>query len=172
MFEVSALSVPAALLRRHAIMAGLAALPLLVFGAAAVSRPSPSVPVKLVQTEGVRVIRMDSQTFRGRWSPVSDMPVTEMRAREHGWLGPGREASASASRNDGSRLVPTITYREVRDRSSLGGEEAAVGTVSGTDISTAPPSRHRLRSRPAGLDICAQHNMRKVHYGKRWRCRR
>jgi hypothetical protein len=33
------------------------------------------------------------------------------------------------------------------------------------------PSR-RLRSRPARLDLCGRHGMRKIHYGKRWRCRR
>jgi hypothetical protein len=142
--------VPAALLRRHAIMVSFAALPLLVFGAHAVSRPAPSppVPVKLVQTEGVRVIRMDSQTFRARWSPVSDMPpATEVRYAR----------------------TPTENASNVAR-----GERVMAGTVSGTDISTAPPSRHRLRSRPAGLDICARHKMRRVMVrgGKSWRCRR
>ena len=138
--------VPAAFFKRHAIMVGMAALPLLVYGAAAISRPAPPVPVKLVQTEGVRVIRMDSQTFRGRWIPVADMPpATEVRYRTH---------------VDGKR-------EHVAE-----GEGVVAGAVSGAAIRTAPPSRHRLRSRPAGLDICARHNMRKVHYGKRWRCRR
>jgi len=134
------LSVPAALLRRHAIMAGLAALPLLVFGAAAVSRPAPAVPVKLVQTEGVTERRQDEGTFRGRWSPVNDMPAA---------------------------VIKEVHYLVV-----AGGEGEVVGAVSGAAIRTAPPSRHRLRSRPAGLDICARHNMRRVNYGKRWRCRR
>jgi hypothetical protein len=57
--------VPAALL--------LAVIPLLVF-APAVSRPSRSVPVTPVQTEGVRMIRMDANTFRARWRPIYDMP--------------------------------------------------------------------------------------------------
>jgi len=52
----------------------LAAIPLLVFGAVAVSRPAPPVPVKPVRTEGVRMIRMDTQTFRARWMPINDMP--------------------------------------------------------------------------------------------------
>ena len=59
--------VPAALL--------LAVLPLVLFGGpAAVSRPTAPVPVKPVQVEGVRVIRMDANTFRGRWMPINDMP--------------------------------------------------------------------------------------------------
>ena len=59
--------VPAALL--------LGIIPLVLFGGpAAVSRPTAPVPVIPVQVEGVRVIRMDAQTFRGRWMPINDMP--------------------------------------------------------------------------------------------------
>ena len=59
--------VPAALL--------LAIVPLVLFGGpVAVSRPTAPVPVKPVQVEGVRMIRMDTQTFRGRWMPINDMP--------------------------------------------------------------------------------------------------
>lgn len=38
----------------------------------------------------------------------------------------------------------------------------------------ATPSRLQRTTRRAALrgDICARHGMRKVHYGKRWRCRR
>ena len=59
--------VPAALL--------LGIIPLVLFGGpAAVSRPTAPVPVIPVQVEGVRVIRMDATTFRGRWMPINDMP--------------------------------------------------------------------------------------------------
>ena len=66
--------VPAALL--------LAVIPLLVFGGPiAVSRPTPTpVPAEagivpsLVATEGVRMIRMDANTFRARWRPLYDVP--------------------------------------------------------------------------------------------------
>ena len=138
------LSVPAAFLRRHTIMLGLAALPLLVFGAAAVSRPAPSPPVvpTIVQTEGVTERRQDEGTFRVRWSPVSDMPpATEVR------------------------------YRTPQP---VGGEDVVAGTVSGAAYPpTALPSRHRLRSRSVGLDICARHGQRKVMVGRyKWRCRR
>ena len=135
------------LFRRHAIMLGLAALPVLVFGAAAVSRPAPPVPVKLVQTEGVRVIRMDSQTFRVRWSPVNDMPpATEVRYAR----------------------TPTETASSVP-----GGEGEVAGTVTGAAHPTALPPRHRLRSRSASLDVCARHGMRRVMVGRyKWRCRR
>ena len=37
-------------------------------------RPAPPPTPKLVQTEGVRAVRMDTQTFRIRWLPVGDMP--------------------------------------------------------------------------------------------------
>jgi len=35
---------------------------------------------------------------------------------------------------------------------------------------SAPPPRRTVRK--ASLDICARHRMRKVHYGRTWRCRR
>ena len=65
-------------------MVALGALPLLVYGAAAVSRPAPSPPIvpQLVKTEGVRVVRLDTRTFRARWMPVYEMlPATEVRYR-------------------------------------------------------------------------------------------
>ena len=52
----------------------LGLIPLVVFGAAAVSRSSLPVPIKPVQTEGVRMIRMDANTFRARWRPLYDVP--------------------------------------------------------------------------------------------------
>jgi hypothetical protein len=150
-------------------MLGLAALPLLVFGAAAVSRPAPPVPVKLVQTEGVRVIRMDSQTFRVRWSPVSDMPPAIAHREPETF----REVPVRVL----TRTPPATEVRYARtsteNASSLfGGDGAAAGTVTGAAHPTAVPRRHRMRSRSASLDICARHGMRRVNYGKRWRCRR
>jgi hypothetical protein len=55
--------------------------------------------------------------------------------------------------------------------------EDVVSEVTGAAVVSPPalrPSRHpRLRSRPARLDVCQRHNMRKVMVGKyRWRCRR
>ena len=83
--------VPATFLRRHTIVIALGTLPLLVYGATAMSRPAPAPPIvaQLVQTEGVRVIRMDSVTFRARWSPVVDMPPTEVRHRTQAVGGEG-----------------------------------------------------------------------------------
>jgi hypothetical protein len=55
----------------------LAVIPLVLFGGpAAVSAPPPPLPIvpTLVATEGVRMIRMDSQTFSGRWRPMYDVP--------------------------------------------------------------------------------------------------
>jgi hypothetical protein len=72
-----------ALLRRHTMMLALGGVPLLVFGAAAVSRPAPAAPpviAKPVITEGVTMRRMDDSTFRRRWSPIADMPAaTQVR---------------------------------------------------------------------------------------------
>ena len=159
-------------------MLGLAALPVLVFGAAAVSRPAPTPPIvaQLVQTEGVRVIRMDSVTFRARWMPVYDMPLAVARNDERQTVG----ATVSAHREPETfREVPvrvltrTQPATEVRYRTPqpVDGEAVVAGTVTGA-VGNEPP-RHRLRSRSASLDICARHNMRRVMVGRyKWRCRR
>jgi len=125
----------AALWRRHTMMLGLGAVPLVVFGAAALSRPAPAAPppvVKRVMSEGVTLRRMDDNTFRRRWSPIADMPAA-------------------------TQVRYLVSEREV------------AGTVPGA---VEPPPRHRLRSRAVRLDICQRHNMRKVNYGRTWRCRR
>lgn len=59
---------------------GLGLLPLLVFGGAAVLRPAPDVVPKHVQTEGMRMIAMDTRTFSARWRPLYDIaPATVIR---------------------------------------------------------------------------------------------
>src|SRR4029077_4205812 len=119
------------------------ALPLLVYGAAAESRPAPAPSVVPTQVNNIvlRVIRMDSVTFRTRWMPVYEMPVTE-------------------------RMTPQIEPQKltsvVRYRPAL---EATAGTVPGAVVSEPPP-RHRLLSarsamRTMRIDICGRHNMRK-----------
>jgi hypothetical protein len=121
------------------MMLALGGVPLLVFGAAALSRPAPAAPPpvqKLVTTEGVTLRRMDDNTFRRRWTPVNDMPAT---------------------------TVKEVHYLVVQ----TGEEVGSAGAVSAVTL----PSR-RLRTRPVRLDICQRHNMRKVNYGRTWRCRR
>ena len=149
--------VPATFLRRHTIMIAFGTLPLLVFGAAAMSRPAPAPPIvpQVVRTEGVRVIRMDSVTFRARWSPVVDMPVTER-------LTPQMEQQ---------KLTSVVRYR-TQTVADGGERDAVAGTVTGAVVSEPPP-RHRMRSRPVSLDICARHGQHKVMVGRyKWRCRR
>jgi len=129
---------------RHATM--LAAIPLLVFGAAAVSRPVPAPPIvpTLVATEGVRMIRMDANTFRARWRPLYDVPpatviheVTGGDAHSQANTGKPVDVAASAPRPPAARIVKRASLRQ---------------------------------------DICSRHGMRKVTVmrGKwqGWRCRR
>ena len=61
-------------------------------------------------------------------------------------------------------MPAAIEVRHV-DRTPLVADSA--GTVSAVTL----PSR-RLRTRAVRLDICQRHNMRKVNYGRTWRCRR
>jgi len=56
---------------RYAATIALSVMPLAVASAVTLSRPSqPAIKPVRVQTEGVRMIRMDVQTFRSRWLPV------------------------------------------------------------------------------------------------------
>ena len=80
------------------IALGLA--PLVVFGGAALLRPAPPIVPKAVPTEGVRMIRMDSQTFRARWMPVNDMPpatvIHEAKGGDHSRENTGKPVVAAA----------------------------------------------------------------------------
>lgn len=100
---------------RYAAM--LAAIPPLVFGAVALSRPSPSppLPVKPVQTEGVRVVRMDSETFRARWRPIYYMPplaiVRGGDAQPHERTSKPVDVAASAPPPPAARIVKRASLR-------------------------------------------------------------
>jgi len=83
----------------------LAVIPLALFGGpAAVSRPTAPVPVKPVATETIRVIRLDSQTFRARWMPVNDMPPATVIHEVGG-------GDAHSRENTGKPVVAAATPR-------------------------------------------------------------
>jgi len=118
---------------RLAIM--LATIPVVTIGGGyALTPASPPLVASAVVTEGIRAQRMDSDTFRLRFLPVSELP-------------------------------PAIEVRHA--------PRSVVASNAGTvRLTPAPPSSRRLRSRSVRLDVCQRHNMRKVHYGRTWRCRR
>jgi len=151
---------------RFALM--LATIPAVTFGGGYALTPvSSPIVASTVAVEGIRAQRMDAETFRLRFSPVSEMPPTEMRAREHRWQDRVGKGTSSISRGDDPILMPASTAIEVRRVATTAVDNA--GTVK---LTPAPPPSRRLRSRAVRLDICARHGMRKVSYGKRWRCRR
>jgi uncharacterized protein YceK len=93
--------VPAALL--------LAVIPLVLFGGpAAVSRPTAPVPVIPVQVEGVRVIRMDATTFRGRWMPINDMPPATVIHEVHEQKGGDHSQEITGKPVEVARPPPTV----------------------------------------------------------------
>lgn len=96
-----------ALLSRHAAMIALGVIPLLVFGAVAMARPPAPIAPKPVATEGVRVIRMDATTFRGRWSPVNDLAPATVIHEVGGGGAQLRDASKPAA-------VPAMTRPPAR----------------------------------------------------------
>jgi hypothetical protein len=116
----------------------IAAIPLPVFGFAWILKPLPEKPIvpTPVITEGVRVIRLDTATFRARWSPIADLPP--------------------------ATVMVHVVEREL------------VSTGGGNYAEAMPPVKNPpLRTiKRASLDTCTRHGMRKIWYGKRWRCRR
>jgi len=131
--------VPAALL--------LAVIPLVLFGGpAAVSAPPPPLPIKQVQTESIRVIRMDATTFRGRWMPINDMPPATV--------------IHEVQLKGGDALSQELTGKPVVAAAKPSPPAARI--VRGASL------------RPT--DVCARHGLRRVTYSVRgyqhWRCRR
>lgn len=101
--------VPAALL--------LAVIPLLLFGPVAVSAPPPPIPIKPVQTEGVRLIAMDTRTFSARWRPLYDMPpATVIHEVRGGDAQPREDASKPV---EVARLPPARIVRRAALRTDI-----------------------------------------------------
>lgn len=75
------------------------------------------------------------------------------------------------------RRVRTVTIIPFRPAADPQPHSPAVVLEARPAAETSPPSASRPRARArivrkASLDICARHGMRRVDYGKRWRCRR
>jgi hypothetical protein len=80
------------------------------------------------------------------------------------------EGSFRARWSAAAQLPPTIEVHYVTDH--------VVDAGAVAEAPAAPPSRHTVQTvqtiRRVALrsDICSRHGMRRVNYGKRWRCRR
>jgi hypothetical protein len=125
----------------------LAVIPLALFGGpAAVSAPPPPIPVKPVQVEGVRVIRMDSQTFSGRWRPLYDIPPA------------------------------TVIHEVIHELKGGDAPQEITGKPVVEVARPLPPARLVRRAALRPTDVCAQHGQHKVVVmrgrWKGWRCRR
>ena len=147
--------VPAALL--------LAVIPLVLFGGpVAVSRPTAPVPVKPVRTENVRVIRMDAQTFRGRWMPIHDLaPATVIRE--------------VPTNGNGTALDRPRNYR-IGDRPLRSSPTVIDAVPAAIEASSSKLPARIVRRASLRLDVCARHGLAKIEVirgrWKGWRCRR
>ncbi len=102
------------LLKRHTMMIALGVLPLVVFGAVALSRPAPAAPpviAKPVVTETIRAVRMDDSTFRRRWSPIADMPAATVTEVHYLVVQTGEEVGSA-----GAVSAVTLPSRRLRTR--------------------------------------------------------
>jgi hypothetical protein len=125
----------------------LAIIPLVLFGGpAAVSAPPPPIPVKPVQVEGVRMIRMDATTFSGRWRPMYDVPPA------------------------------TVIHEVIHELKGGDAPQEITGKPVVAVARPLPPARLVRRAALRPTDVCAKHGMHRVTVmrGKwqGWRCRR
>jgi hypothetical protein len=142
---------------RYATALAMIPVPLLMLQALPASNGTGKINITSVATEGVRAQRQDASTFRLRWSVVSDLPPAVIRQE-------GGDANAGINSH---RQTETMPMRggdaPVRESTSKPVEAAA---------RTAPPAARLVQRAALRTGICARHGMRKVTYGRRWRCRR
>jgi len=84
----------------------LAAIPLVTLGGGWAMRPA--APVRVVEAEGIRAQRPDTDTFRYRYAPTADMPLTVETKLEPLLLVTHDPPAISAMRT--VRTVRTQTY--------------------------------------------------------------
>lgn len=127
----------------------LAMLPLVLFSTIwrphQVPAPKPvnTATVTVAKAKDVRVVPLDTRTFDARWRTITDT-------------------------NTPPQTIMVRTERIVQAPNSN-------TDVEQEDYVPLPAARHKViirHSPQTRRDICARHGMRKVHYGKRWRCRR
>jgi len=123
----------------------LAAIPVVIFAIAGTGKTKAPVPIVVAK------------------APVID-------------VGPRVVRTESISGFDGRwALPPPPIDREVRHvREKTDDVVDAVPVAASTAPQPVAPSRHRLKTKRAHLDLCGRHGMRKVitRGGKSWRCRR
>lgn len=137
----------------------LAAIPVAVW--AVWPAPSQPIAVRAVATEGVTARRLDEGSFRARWSPTIEL----MSGRLVHTVAPVTVRNGPAS--------PTARWMDLPEAGSV--SNATTGKSEAREarhVSRPLPPARTTRYASLGRDICARHKMRKVHYGKRWRCRR
>jgi len=111
--------------------------------------PEPALFMKPVPVEGITARRMDDTSFARRFALVP-IDVTPLRPQ---------------SRDGCGDACPTRSGKDTL-------EAGSVRTATTGKSEARKARQHIVRRAALRLDICARHGMRKVSYGKRWRCRR
>ena len=125
-------------------------------------------------------------TFEERWEPVRRLPQMLPGKADRDDTPPQGIVRAFRVTRQVEGVIPGAapilpTHAFVKDERDIGegagnsgtrptGVERAKTEIVGRTV-PSPMSRPRT-IRKAELDICQRHNMRKVHYGKTWRCRK
>jgi len=87
----------------------LAAIPVLTLSGGWALRPAP--PVRVVEAEGIRAQRMDSNTFRHRYGPVTDMPPAVETRLEPLLLVTHDPPAGAARMNERQTVGATVSVR-------------------------------------------------------------
>ena len=118
--------------------------------------PAAEIAVKNTMPEGVTARRADSDTFRLRWSAVAELP-------------PAIEVHYVSDRVVDAETVASEPPAPPPSRQLEGVARIDERQTVGATVSARP---HQVRKAALRSDVCSRHGMRKVQYGKRWRCRR
>jgi hypothetical protein len=127
---------------------GLACIPLVVFSVAALTRPARPPPAP-APTASFRDHFREAVTDVALAKPREDLQPVTKKVRTERIVAPAPAPVVQPS------PPPPAVEQPFEE--------------------PTPVPRHRQRHRiikRASLDICARHNLRKVHYGRTWRCRR
>ena len=117
-------------------------------------------------------------TFEERWEPVRRLPqMLPGKADRDDTPPQGIVRAFRVTRQvegvipGSAPILPTHAFIQDETPSRLKPHQDV--SIRVNDPSPPPPERPKVRTiRKAELDICQRHGMRKVHYGKTWRCRK
>lgn len=111
-------------------------------------------------------------TFEERWAPVRQLPIMPPGKADRDETPPQGVVRAFRVTRQVEGMIPGATPI-LPTHAFIKTEMATVEPVPVKVDAPTLPVQPKVRSiRKASLDICAKHGMRRVDYGRTWRCRK